>query len=197
MTCLLCAIGLSVIRLTGAGTEFGAIAGRFGEAQPQTGFQAGLRDYSKMLVTVTVIMAVVILVVNLLIGRSAIESVLFALSIAVGLTPQLLPAIVTREPLHRRPPAGQAQGDREASGRDRGSRQHRCLLHGQDGHTHGRSDQLLGGAGPGGATLRAVVLRDGLVCNEAVIGDGKAVGGNPLDRALWQAPDADRIGLAA
>ena len=45
---------------------------------------------------------------------------------------------------------------------------------------------------PAGETSGAV-LRDGLVCNEAVISDGKAVGGNPLDRALWQAPDADRL----
>jgi magnesium-transporting ATPase (P-type) len=87
--------GQAVVVETGADTQFGAIAGRLGEAQPETGFQAGLRDFSKMLVTVTVIMAVVILVVNLLLGHPAIESILFALSIAVGLTPQLLPAIVT------------------------------------------------------------------------------------------------------
>ena len=39
------------------------------------------------------------------------------------------------------------------------------------------------------------MLRDGLACNEAVVSDGKAVGGNPLDRALWQAPGAARVAV--
>jgi hypothetical protein len=88
-------IGLGVVVVTGGRTEFGAIAMRLGERQPQTAFQLGLRDFSLLLVRVTVVLAGSILVINVALGRSLLESVLFALAIAVGLTPQLLPAIVT------------------------------------------------------------------------------------------------------
>ena len=87
--------GLGVVVATGGRTEFGAIALQLGERQPQTAFQLGLRDFSLLLVRVTAVLAGSILVINVVLGRSLLESVLFALAIAVGLTPQLLPAIVT------------------------------------------------------------------------------------------------------
>ena len=87
--------GLGVVVRTGGRTEFGAIALQLGERQPQTAFQLGLRDFSLLLVRVTAVLAGSILVINVVLGRSLLESVLFALAIAVGLTPQLLPAIVT------------------------------------------------------------------------------------------------------
>jgi Mg2+-importing ATPase len=187
--------GEAVVVSTGGATEFGAIAGRLGEAQPETGFQAGLRSYSKMLVTVTLIMAVVILVVNLLLGHPAMESTLFALSIAVGLTPQLLPAIVTvslstgarrlakRRVVVKRLVAIEDLGDIDVFFTDETG----TLTEGQITFS-----AALDAAGQ----PSRVVLRDGLVCNEAVVSDGTAVGGNPLDRALWRAPDADRVGAA-
>lgn len=163
-----------------------------GEAQPETGFQAGLRDYSKMLVSVTLIMAGVILVVNLLLGHPAIESILFALSIAVGLPPQLLPAIVTvslstgarrlakRKVVVKRLVAIEDLGDIDVLVTDKTG----TLTEGQITFS-----AALDPAGqPSGG-----VLRDGLACNETVMSDGKAIGGNPLDLALWQAPDADRV----
>jgi P-type Mg2+ transporter len=78
-----------------AGTAFGSIALRLGERQPQTAFQLGLRAFSVLLVRVTAVLAGSILVINIALGRSVLTSLLFALAIAVGLTPQLLPAIVT------------------------------------------------------------------------------------------------------
>ena len=87
--------GLGVVVRTGGRTEFGAIALQLGERQPQTAFQLGLRDFSLLLVRVTAALAGSILVINVALGRSLLESVLFALAIAVGLTPQLLPTIVT------------------------------------------------------------------------------------------------------
>jgi P-type Mg2+ transporter len=87
--------GLGVVVCTGGRTEFEAIALQLGERQPQTAFQLGLRDFSLLLVRVTAVLAGSILVINVVLGRSSLGSVLFALAIAVGLTPQLLPAIVT------------------------------------------------------------------------------------------------------
>ena len=87
--------GTGVVVETGGRTEFGRIATQLGTRQPQTAFQLGLRDFSLLLVRITAVLAGTILVANLALGRPAIESILFALSISIGLTPQLLPAIVT------------------------------------------------------------------------------------------------------
>ena len=87
--------GVGVVVRTGGKTEFGAIALRLGERHDLTAFQRGLQDFSRMLVIVTGALAGSILVINVLLGRSVLQSALFALAIAVGLTPQLLPAIVT------------------------------------------------------------------------------------------------------
>ena len=87
--------GRGLVVQTGARTAFGAIALRLGERQGQTSFQQGLQQFSRLLATVTVLLAGSIFVINAALGRSILQSVLFALAIAVGLTPQLLPAIVT------------------------------------------------------------------------------------------------------
>jgi len=87
--------GTGVVVATGTATEFGKIAMRLGERQPVTAFQRGLRSFSLLLVWVTAFLAGGIFIANWLLGRSVLESALFSLAIAVGLTPQLLPAIVT------------------------------------------------------------------------------------------------------
>ncbi len=87
--------GRGIVVRTGSRTEFGKIALRLGERQPVTAFQRGLGSFSTLLVRVTAVLAGSIFVLNALLGRTILESALFALAIAVGLTPQLLPAIVT------------------------------------------------------------------------------------------------------
>ena len=87
--------GLGVVVSTGARTEFGAIAMQLGERQPQTAFQLGLRDFSAAAGPGDRRAGRVDPGHQLVVGRSLLTSVLFALAIAVGLTPQLLPAIVT------------------------------------------------------------------------------------------------------
>jgi P-type Mg2+ transporter len=87
--------GRGLVVRTGSGTAFGAIALRLGERQAQTSFQQGLQQFSRLLATVTALLAGSIFVINAVLGRSLLQSALFALAIAVGLTPQLLPAIVT------------------------------------------------------------------------------------------------------
>jgi P-type Mg2+ transporter len=87
--------GSGVVVRTGPQTAFGRIALRLGERQPETAFQRGLRGFSLLLVRVTAVLTGSIFIVNTLLGRPLLESALFSLAIAVGLTPQLLPAIVT------------------------------------------------------------------------------------------------------
>ena len=87
--------GIGVVFATGADAEFGRIAAGLGERQPETEFQAGLRRFSYLLLRVAIVLTLLILVTNLLVRRPVIDSVLFALAIAVGITPQLLPAVVS------------------------------------------------------------------------------------------------------
>jgi len=87
--------GRGIVVRTGRRTAFGDIAGHLGDVQEETEFQKGLEGFSKMLGSVTAVMAISIFAINVLLGRSILQSALFSLSIAVGLTPSLLPAIVT------------------------------------------------------------------------------------------------------
>jgi len=80
---------------TGARTAFGAVAARLRARAPETEFARGVRQFGYLLVRIMVVMVLFVLVVNQLLGRPAIESLLFAVALAVGLSPELLPAIVT------------------------------------------------------------------------------------------------------
>ncbi len=84
-----------VVYATGAKAQFGRIAAGLGEREPETAFQVGLRRFSYLLLRVALTLTVVIIVINLLLHRPVIESALFGLAIAVGITPQLLPAVVS------------------------------------------------------------------------------------------------------
>ena len=84
-----------VVVATGGRAEFGRIALGLGERQPQTEFQLGLKRFSFLLLQVAIVLTSLIFVANLLLQRPVIESLLFSLAIAVGITPQLLPAVVS------------------------------------------------------------------------------------------------------
>ena len=86
--------GSGVVVGTGAGTELGRLAAGLDRRDPETAFQAGLRRFSLLLVWVAAALVATVLITGALQGRPLIQSVLFALAIAVGVTPQLLPAVV-------------------------------------------------------------------------------------------------------
>jgi P-type Mg2+ transporter len=80
---------------TGRRTEFGAIAARLRARPPETDFARGVRQFGYLLMRVMVVIVLFVLTVNLLLGRPVIESLLFAVALAVGLSPELLPAIIS------------------------------------------------------------------------------------------------------
>jgi P-type Mg2+ transporter len=84
-----------VVVATGSRAEFGRIAAGLGTRQPETDFQARLRRFSVLLLRVALVLSVFIVIISLLLRRPLIDSLLFALAIAVGITPQLLPAVVS------------------------------------------------------------------------------------------------------
>ncbi len=80
---------------TGRDTTFGAIAAGLEASAPESDFSRGVRQFGYLLLRVMVIMVVFVLTVNQLLGRPVIESMLYAVALAVGLSPELLPAIVS------------------------------------------------------------------------------------------------------
>jgi P-type Mg2+ transporter len=80
---------------TGKQTEFGKVSERLQLRPPETEFERGLSKFGYFLMEVTLILVVLIFVANVYLKRPVLESFLFSLALAVGLTPQLLPAIVS------------------------------------------------------------------------------------------------------
>ncbi|WP_341720118.1 magnesium-translocating P-type ATPase [Micromonospora sp. FIMYZ51] len=86
--------GRVVVMRTGRDTAYAEVAARIGARPAATGFQRGLTRFGLLLVRIMLVLLVGIAAVNLLMGRPVIDSLLFSLALAVGLTPQMLPAIV-------------------------------------------------------------------------------------------------------
>ena len=88
-------VGRMVVVRTGRDTEFGVVAGRLQLRPEETGFERGVRSFGMLLIRVTLIMVVVIFGFNVYLDRPVLDSFLFSLALAVGLTPELLPAIIS------------------------------------------------------------------------------------------------------
>jgi Mg2+-importing ATPase len=80
---------------TGRDTEFGKISQRLRLRPPETEFQRGVRRFGYMLMEITLILIMGIFMINVFFARPVLEAFLFSLALAVGLTPQLLPAIIS------------------------------------------------------------------------------------------------------
>ena len=92
---VLSGVGRGVAVHTGARTYFGTISERLAKSQPQTSFDRGVRGFTWLMIRFMVVMvSVVFLVVGFTKGNWT-EALLFSLSVAVGLTPEMLPMIVT------------------------------------------------------------------------------------------------------
>lgn len=80
---------------TGLQTEFGKISSGLKTAPPETDFEHGIRKFGYMLMIVTLLLVFIIFAINVLLHKPPLDSLLFSLALAVGLTPQLLPAIIS------------------------------------------------------------------------------------------------------
>ena len=80
---------------TARATVFGQIAERLKLRPPETEFERGVQHFGYLLTRVMLVMVVVVLAVNIVRDKPALDSLLFALALAVGLAPELLPAIIS------------------------------------------------------------------------------------------------------
>ena len=74
---------------------FGAAASSLGESQAPSPFQRDLRSFGLLIARLTIALVLVVLTTNILFGRPVLESLMFSVALAVGLTPELLPMITT------------------------------------------------------------------------------------------------------
>ncbi len=88
-------VAKAVVVTAGRQTEFGRISGKLEKRPPSTGFERGLRNFGKLLLAITFVLVVAVFLTNVALRRPVVESLLFALALAVGMTPQLLPAITS------------------------------------------------------------------------------------------------------
>ena len=84
-----------VVVKTGRSTAFGEVAARLQTRATDTEFTRGVRQFGYLLLRIMFVMVFFVLAVNQLLGRPALESLLFAVALAVGISPELLPAIVS------------------------------------------------------------------------------------------------------
>jgi P-type Mg2+ transporter len=178
--------GVGVVVLTGMATRLGSVAGGLQEQQPPTAFQRGLNSFAALLAKVTAALTVFIFIANALLGKPALQALLFSLAIAVGLTPQLLPAIVSvslstgarrmakRAVLVKRLLSIEDLGDADVLFTDKTG----TLTVGEIG--------LREADGPDGAPAPELV-RLGLLCSELSFEHGGTPLGNTLDLAIWRA----------
>jgi len=87
--------GQGVVITTGKNTFFGKTAAYLKQPTPESDFQKSLKKFSNFLLIVILIMTVFIFVANAFLGKGAFDSFLFALALAVGITPEALPVIMT------------------------------------------------------------------------------------------------------
>ncbi|MGA2433638.1 MAG: hypothetical protein ABSG09_09335, partial [Acidimicrobiales bacterium] len=118
----------AVVILTGTRTAFGRIATGVTDSQGQSAFEMGLAKFSRFLFLVAALLTVFIFAANIILARPLIEALLFSLAIAVGIAPEMMPAIVTVS-LSSGSRALRQEGPDQEVGGDRGPRQHRTTLH--------------------------------------------------------------------
>ena len=181
----------AVVVATGGGTEFGRIALGLGKHQPDTEFQIGLRKFSMLLVWVAAVLTVGIFVVNVALHRPILDALLFSLAIAVGISPQLLPAVVStslaagsrrlarRKVLVKRMVCIEDLGDIEV------------LFTDKTGTLTAGRIEFMRAIDPAGVAC-AMTLLQGMVCTDATVQDDRVAGADALDTALWDSPTAPR-----
>ncbi len=84
-----------VVMATGRRTQFGAIADRLTAKPIESDFAQSVRRFGAMLIRVMIVVVLFVLTANQLLGRPFLDSLLFAVALGVGLSPELLPAVVS------------------------------------------------------------------------------------------------------
>jgi P-type Mg2+ transporter len=93
-TNVLSGTAIAVVVMTGAGTYFGSLASTMGTERVQTSFDKGIHNFTWLMIKFMAVMVPIVLLINVL-RHGWADSVLFAMAVAVGLTPEMLPMILS------------------------------------------------------------------------------------------------------
>jgi Mg2+-importing ATPase len=94
-TSVVSGIGTALVMATGRSTAFGDIATRLATKPPETEFERGTRQFGLLIMKTTILLVLFVLLVSVVLHHNFLESLLFAVALAVGLTPEFLPMITT------------------------------------------------------------------------------------------------------
>jgi Mg2+-importing ATPase len=94
-TSVISGLGVAVVVATGPATEFGRVATSLVTRPPETEFERGTRRFGFLILQVVIFLVLFVFLVNALLKRDLLETFLFSVALAVGLTPELLPMIVS------------------------------------------------------------------------------------------------------
>ena len=94
-TSVISGTGRAVVVATGPRTEYGLIARRLQERPPRNDFERGVRRFGLLIARIILLLVMGVFAADVALQKPLLDSFLFALALAVGLTPELLPAIVT------------------------------------------------------------------------------------------------------
>jgi Mg2+-importing ATPase len=94
-TSVVSGVATAVVTATGGSTKFGDVVARLAARAPETEFERGLRQFGLLIMRTVVVLVLALLATSLAMHRPAFESLLFAVALAVGLTPEFLPMITT------------------------------------------------------------------------------------------------------
>jgi Mg2+-importing ATPase len=94
-TSVVSGLGVALVVHTAVATEFGRVAAQLHAPPPDTEFERGTRRFGFLILQVVIFLVLFVFLVNALFRRDPLESFLFAVALAVGLTPELLPMIVS------------------------------------------------------------------------------------------------------
>ncbi len=83
-----------IITATGSNTRFGHIAHKLTFKRPETTFEQDVKHFGFLLTRITFVLVILVFMINVFVDRTTVESLLFAVALAVGIAPELLPAII-------------------------------------------------------------------------------------------------------
>ncbi len=175
--------GQGIVVSTGKSTQLGAISRSLVRPHPETEFQRGVRQYGNMLITLTLALTIVIFGLMYAVGKNPIDSLLFSLAVAVGLVPELMPAIVTIS-LARgasRMAKVKVVVKRLVSIEDFGNMSVFCT---DKTGTLTEGKVVLSDCRGLGDKEDKRVLPYSMLCNSAAVGE--TIVGNPMDTAIWE-----------
>lgn len=176
--------GYGIVIATGEQTFFGKTASYLKEPEIISDFEKSIGDFSKFLLKVILAMTFFIFLVNTFLQHGVLESFLFALALAVGITPEALPIIITISLAKGAQKLAKANVviKKLSSIEDLGNMDILCTD--KTGTLTEGKLSLENFISPDNKTDQNILLY-GLLCNDAVVSK-KTVEGNIIDRAIWE-----------